>query len=163
MQLPEWAPNIHPLTVHFPLVLLLAAIMFDSAGLFLKRPNFLEKASVVLYILGTISIIITLYTGEAADESLTIPALIEPHVEMHEEWAERTVWFFIIYTAARLLIFFFLKPLRKMFLVPIVLIGFIGVYFLYKTGDHGAELVYGYGLGTGTYSGQMPAHNTAEE
>ena len=29
--IPDWAPNIHPLLVHFPLVLLLVAILVDCA------------------------------------------------------------------------------------------------------------------------------------
>ena len=30
---PEWAPNIHPIIIHFPIVLLIIAVLFDLAGL----------------------------------------------------------------------------------------------------------------------------------
>lgn len=159
MQLPEWAPNLHPLIIHFPIVLLIAAVLFDTAGLFMKNNNWLQKASLILYIFGTVGALAALLSGEAAAESLQIPSAAAPHVEHHEEWAETTLYFFIIYTAARLLIFFFMKSLRKAFLVIAVLIGYVGLYFLYETGDHGAELVYGYGLGTKTLSGQTHEHN----
>ncbi|HEX2984010.1 MAG TPA: DUF2231 domain-containing protein [Ignavibacteriales bacterium] len=159
MQLPEWAPNLHPLLIHFPIVLLIAAVLFDTAGLFMKKNSWLQKASLILYLFGTIGVVAAVLSGDAAKESLNIPNAVAPHVEHHEEWAETTLYFFVIYTAARLLIFFFMNSLRKAFLVIAVLIGYVGLYFLYETGDHGAELVYGYGLGTKTYSGQTHEHS----
>lgn len=34
---PEWAPNVHPLIVHFPIALLFAAVLVDAAALAVRR------------------------------------------------------------------------------------------------------------------------------
>ena len=150
MQLiPDWAPNIHPMIVHFPLVLLVFAILFDIAGLILKKETWLSKSALILYLCGIIAVLITFLTGEAAADSLDIPANVISSVNEHADWAEITLWFFTIYTVIRITVGVAFKSLRKILFVPLVLIGIIGIYFLYQTGDHGAKLVYGYGLGTG--------------
>ncbi|OGU77473.1 MAG: hypothetical protein A2V93_00250 [Ignavibacteria bacterium RBG_16_34_14] len=150
MQLvPDWAPNIHPMIVHFPLVLLILAVLLDVTGLFLKKDNWLTKAGLLLYLLGTIAAVLAFLTGRAASDNLAIPANTIPAVNDHTDWAEITLWFFIIYTIVRLAIGIILKSLTKIIVIPMVLIGFLGIYFLYQTGDRGAKLVFGYGLGTG--------------
>jgi len=146
---PEWAPNIHPMIVHFPLVLLVFAILFDIAGLILKKETWLSKSSLILYLCGITAVLIAFLTGKAAADSLDIPANVISSVNEHADWAEITLWFFAIYIVIRITVGVAFKSLRKILFVPIVLIGIIGIYFLYQTGDHGAKLVYGYGLGTG--------------
>lgn len=152
MQLvPDWAPNIHPMIVHFPLVLLILAVLFDLIGLFLKKFDWIKKSSVLLYFLGTIGAIVAFLTGNTASDSINIPANAFSAVNDHADWAEITLWFFIVYTIIRLGLAFGIKskPLAKIIITPIVLTGLLGIYFLYQTGDQGAKLVFGYGLGTG--------------
>ncbi|MFA5805852.1 MAG: DUF2231 domain-containing protein [Melioribacteraceae bacterium] len=153
MQLiPDWAPNIHPMIVHFPIALLIAAVLLDVLGLFLKRFNWLEKSAFVLYAIGTIMLIITFFTGRSASDGLDIPANVISSVNDHADWAEITMWFFIIYSIVRLSVGFWLKKLNKTIVVPVVLVAFVGVYFLFHTAEYGAKLVYGHGLGTGNIS-----------
>ncbi len=150
MQLvPDWAPNIHPMIVHFPIVLLIAAVLLDVSGLFLNRFNWLKKSAFVLYAIGTIVIIITFFTGRSAADGLDIPAKVISSVNDHADWAETTMWFFIVYSVVRLTIGIWFKSLKKIIVIPFVLAGLLGIYFLYQTADHGAKLVFGYGLGTG--------------
>lgn len=147
--LPDWAPNIHPMIVHFPIVLLMVAIFFDTIHLFIKKYDWLEKSALALYLLGTIAIVITYFTGRAAADGLDIPARVIPAVTDHADWAEITFWFFIAFSVVRLTIGIWFKSLKKIIVIPIVLIGLLGIYFLYQTADYGAKLVFGYGLGTG--------------
>ncbi|SVE05786.1 uncharacterized protein METZ01_LOCUS458640, partial [marine metagenome] len=35
--LPSWAPNLHPLIVHFPIAVLTAAVVADLIDIFLPR------------------------------------------------------------------------------------------------------------------------------
>lgn len=150
MQLiPEWAPNIHPLLVHFPIVLLIAAVLFDTIGLVFKKLKWLEKSALLLYVVGTIAIIVTYFTGQSAADSIDIPSKAIPAVTDHADWAEITLWFFIVFSIVRLSTGLWIKSAKQAFTVVIVIIGFIGIYLLYLTGDHGAKLVFGYGLGTG--------------
>lgn len=147
--LPDWAPNIHPMIVHFPVVLLMIAVLFDIIGLFSTKFDWIKKSSLLLFFLGTIAAVIAFLTGRAASDGLNIPINVVTAVNDHADWAEVTLWFFSIYTIIRLLIVFFFKSLKKVIVIPVVLIGLLGIYFLYQTGDHGAKLVFGYGLGTG--------------
>lgn len=147
--IPDWAPNIHPMIVHFPVVLLMIAVLFDVIGLFFTKFDWLKKSALFLYFLGTIAAVVAFLTGRAASDGLNIPANVINAVNDHADWAEITLWFFSIYTIIRLLIGYFSKSLKKVIVIPIVLLGLLGIYFLYQTGDHGAKLVFGYGLGTG--------------
>lgn len=149
--LPDWAPNIHPLIVHFPLVLLIFAVLFDITGLVLTKFEWIKKSALSLYILGTISAAIAFITGNAASDNINISPNAFSAVNDHADWAEITLWFFSIYTIVRLIFAFGFKriPFARIIIIPLVLSGIIGLYFLYNTGDKGAKLVYGYGLGTG--------------
>lgn len=160
--LPDWAPNIHPMIVHFPLVLLIFAALFDVAGLILKKFTWLEKSALLLYLLGTIAAGVAFLSGRAASDGLDIPSKVISAVNNHADWAEITLWFFIIYTIVRLSFAFGFKliPFAKIIVFPLVLIGLTGIYFLYNTGDRGAKLVFGYGLGTGNI---LTAENMTEQ
>jgi uncharacterized membrane protein len=148
---PDWAPNIHPMIVHFPLVLLILAVLFDLIGLFSTKFEWIKKSSLLLYFLGTIAAIVAFLTGNTASDSIDIPSYAFSAVNDHADWAEITLLFFTIYTIIRLGLAFGFKskPLKKIIITPFVLTGLLGIYFLYQTGDHGARLVFGYGLGTG--------------
>lgn len=162
MQLvPDWAPNIHPMIVHFPIVLLILAVLFDAAGLILKKFTWLEKSALLLYLLGTIAAGVAFLTGRAASDGLDIPLIVMRAVNEHADWAEITLWFFIIYTIVRLSFAFGFKliPFAKIIVIPVVLIGLVGIYFLYQTGDHGAKLVFGHGLGTGNIIAEQEDKN----
>src|SRR5690606_30568038 len=163
MQLvPDWAPNIHPIIVHFPLVLLIIAVLFDLAGLALTKFDWIKKSALLLYFLGTIAAAIAFITGNEASNIIDIPANAFSAVNEHADWAEITLWFFSIYTIVRLSFAIFFKSLKKVFVVPIVLVGIFGIYFLYQTGGHGAQLVFGYGLGTGNLTKQKEQINNTE-
>ncbi len=160
--LPDWAPNIHPVIVHFPLVLLIFAVLFDIAGLVLTKFEWIKKSALSLYIFGTISAAIAFITGNSASDSIIIPSYAFSAVNDHADWAEITLWFFSIYTIVRLIFAFGFKriPFARIIIIPLVLSGIVGLYFLYNTGDKGAKLVYGYGLGTGNI---LKIENTVEQ
>lgn len=153
--LPDWAPNIHPMIVHFPIVLFMVAIFFDVIHLFLKKYDWLEKSSLAIYLLGTIAIVLAFLTGRSAADGLDIPANVIPALTEHADWAEITLWFLVAYSVVRLTIGIWFKSLKKIFVIPVVLIGLLGIYFLYQTADYGAKLVFGYGLGTGNISVEL--------
>lgn len=164
MQLvPDWAPNIHPMIVHFPLVLLILAVLLDIAGLLLTKFEWIKKSALLLYLLGTIAAAVAFITGNEASNVIDIPANAFSAVNEHADWAETSLWFFSIYTIIRLAVGLFFKSLKKVFVVPIVLVGLLGIYFLYQTGDHGAQLVFGYGLGTGNLTKQEKQQNVTAE
>lgn len=60
---PHWIPNLHPLIVHFPIALLVTAVLFDAASLFFSDENWLEKATLALYTTGTLGLIASFLSG----------------------------------------------------------------------------------------------------
>jgi uncharacterized membrane protein len=156
MQLiPDWAPNIHPMIVHFPITLFIIAVFFDVIHLFFKKYDWISKSALALYTLGVIAFVITFFTGRSAADGLDIPTNVIPALTEHADWAEITLWFFITFTIVRLIISFWPKLSNKFIIAVVVVIGFVGIYFLFQTADHGAKLVFGYGLGTGNISVEL--------
>ena len=51
--IPEWAPHVHPLLVHFPIALLITAAVLDLFALLLKHER-LRFAAVLVYVLGAL-------------------------------------------------------------------------------------------------------------
>jgi uncharacterized membrane protein len=145
---PGWAPNIHPLLVHFPIALLSAAIAVDLVGCACWCNKPLRRAATLLYALGTVGAITAYLTGRAASQSIWLPGMAEPVLKEHWDWALRTVWFFTIVTVVRLVL---LRPARREPAVALVaalaLVGLVGLGLLLETGDRGGRLVYQQGVG----------------
>ena len=63
----DWAPNVHPLLVHFPIALLLAAVATDVAGWILRYNRWLRHVATFLYVVGTLTIVATYFLLNAED------------------------------------------------------------------------------------------------
>ena len=74
---PGWAPNIHPLLVHFPIGLLCAAAAVDVVGWLFRRNRLLRQAATVLYVLGTGGAIAAYVTGRAASQTIWLPGMAQ--------------------------------------------------------------------------------------
>jgi len=147
--IPEWAPNIHPLVVHFPIAIILLAVLMDLLNFFLPDSWWDDLKSTILYSIGAVSGIAAYYTGTLAADSVFLPSGAQSVLNEHADWAMWTVWFFGIYVLLRMLLYWYQKMDQKMIRIGLFVIVLPGVFFLYETGDHGAEMVFGYGAGTG--------------
>ncbi|MBU1680627.1 MAG: hypothetical protein KKD86_17525 [Bacteroidetes bacterium] len=150
---PDWAPNIHPIIVHFPIALLIVAVFFHFLSLFFKKPGWLSKTTMSLYVIGSLSSIAAFFSGRAAADSLDLPSNVINTLTDHADWAEYTMWFFGLFTIVYIIFWLFEEKYFKNFaayIKPFLFIfGFSGLFLVYQTGDNGAKMVYGYGLGTG--------------
>jgi uncharacterized membrane protein len=145
----DWAPNIHPLLVHFPIALLLAAVATDVAGWLLLCNKWLRQVATFLYVLGTLTIMATYLTGRAAAQSVWLPGMAQAIVKEHWDWAFRTVWAFGAITVARLVVLWpRSRDPRRVVIAAFALAGVMGVLMLGETGDRGGRLVYQFGVGT---------------
>jgi uncharacterized membrane protein len=146
---PDWAPNIHPLLVHFPIALLLTAAGLDVVGWVLRRNRSLRQAATLLYVVGTGASVAAYVTGRAASQTLWFPGMAQAVVREHWDWAFRTVWFFSMATVVRLVL---LRPSRRepspVIIAALALAGLVGIGLLLETGDRGGRLVYQHGVGT---------------
>lgn len=147
--IPEWAPNIHPMLVHFPIGIIVLATLMNLASLFLPEEWWDEKKNTIIYTIGAVFAIGVYYSGKSAADSVFLPTEAQTVLNDHADWALWLVWFFIVYAVLRIGLHYFKlfkKPITKYAVFIAVL---PGLFFLYETGEYGAKMVFGYGAGTG--------------
>ena len=145
--LPEWAPTLHPLIIHFPIALLFAAALLDGLGLIFRKQTAWRFAAIGLYVLGAVGALASFFTGRQAAEALMLPAEANTSLTEHADLALWTVWFFGIYALVRLVALRLNKQARPIIWGPLMLVGVGGLFLLYETAEHGAQMVYQHGVG----------------
>src|SRR5688572_8083840 len=100
--LPDWAPNIHPLVVHFPIAWWMAAVMVDLIALMLPRAAWADTTAAVLYPAGAVSAAVAYFTGRQAAAAVWTPGMAHLIVEQHWNWALVTTIGFALIALARL-------------------------------------------------------------
>lgn len=146
--MPDWAPNVHPLIVHFPIGLLLTAPGLDAAAWALGCNRSLRFVATVLYVVGTMTLIAAYYTGLAAAETVWLPGMAHAAITDHRDAAFVAVWFFGVLTVVRLVLLWRLRPEpRRAAIAVLVLAGAVGMALIAVTGDRGGRLVYEHGVG----------------
>src|SRR5689334_22480459 len=97
--IPSWS-GLHPLVVHFPIALLLVAIVGVVAGMiWWRNDRSAPLAAVGLMIVGTIGAWVAAASGEAAAELADRTPDISAVLHRHEELAELTRNIFTVLTA----------------------------------------------------------------
>jgi uncharacterized membrane protein len=76
-------PNIHPLIVHFPIVLLYLSVGLEALYLFRRRDYIQKSATLTLY-LGTLSLGVAAFTGWLAHKTVAHSEWSFPIIEKHE-------------------------------------------------------------------------------
>lgn len=132
----------HPLSVHFPVALLIIATVFIAISFF-SNNSLWENSGKLLLILGSIAAWISIYTGNLADGIVSRQICDPTILKDHENFAYYTAWTFSI-ASLLAIVQFLIEGLRKMFVLKIfVLLAMLaGSYFLIKTGHKGASVVY---------------------
>lgn len=147
--IPEWAPNIHPLLVHFPIGIIILAALMNLISLFIPEEWWDEKKNTIVYVIGSVSAIGVYYSGKSAADSIFLPTDAQAVLNNHADWALWLVWFFIVYAVLRIGLHYF-KLFEKEIIKYVTFLAVLpGIFLLYETGEHGAEMVFGYGAGTG--------------
>lgn len=148
--------ELHPLIVHFPIALLLIVPLFIFIGIIYKKYDrccFL--CAFILMLLGTISSIFAVATGEASAQLIDKTPEVQKVITLHWQLAEITRTLFIVLTIIYAIILFapqkFLKkPLERKQIVIINIIFLIvllaGCVLLSYTGHLGGELVHKLGV-----------------
>jgi uncharacterized membrane protein len=132
--------NIHPMFVHFPIALWLAALLFEALAVTFGSEEWHRTAARTLYF-GTLAGIVTIVTGLEAEKSIPPgPAMII--VGIHET-------LMILTTSVAVGLCLFALAFRKNFTAVFrkyLLAGLIVMAILMTLGaDRGAQLVYQYG------------------
>jgi len=145
--LPDWAPNIHPLIIHFPIVIIHLAVLFHFLTLVFRKREWFQDTTIVLYVLGAISILVTYITGRQAADSVVLPPLANPVLTKHADLALRTLWYFGILALVHIVMRWKQFDLRRWIYVSLFVLGAGGLFLIFETAERGAELVYKHGVG----------------
>jgi uncharacterized membrane protein len=84
--IPEWAPNVHPMLIHFPIVLVVLAAAVDAVHL-VRPGQAMGRLAVALWVLGALTAVAAYFTGRAAAETVFIPGMAHVLVDDHRAWA----------------------------------------------------------------------------
>ena len=144
--LPNWAPNFHPLVIHFPIALIIVAAFADLIDTVIGRPKWMASAATMLFVLGSMGAIVACLTGQQALDSVLMPGMAHPLVQAHRTWAIATTVYFSVLTLVRIATAFG-APLAHRYRFVLLLVALVGVLGLQQTAERGGRLVYEQGVG----------------
>ena len=144
--LPDWAPNIHPLIIHFPIALWLVAVFFDFLWV-VRRDNWIKKTTITIYSLAALGSVVAFFSGKQAIDLVAVPFQGEVTASNHSDWGHYTLYFFLAYAVIRLVAYWRQWDKKKAVAIFFFLLGIAGAGMVAKTADLGGKLVYKYGVG----------------
>lgn len=141
---------VHPMLVHFPIVLLITAVAADIIVHLTKKEianrQCLPMIALWALLLGTVSAGLAAIFGDiASDKAISLGYPSGP-IEIHETLALVTIAVFSLYCLLRLLALWRRYPLRGLIGWISVLPGMAGAVLLIVTAYYGGELVYHFGV-----------------
>jgi uncharacterized membrane protein len=146
----------HPVTVHFPIALLLVSTLLLLVSFFLKseqKKNFLNS-SFLLLLLGVLGAWLGLYTGDIAD-GIVSRKICDPTVlKDHELTAQSMTYLFTAAAAIQIIFYFKLLPIVLTKVLPFIVLATMlaGAVLVVRTGHLGASVVYNQGAGVYKHS-----------
>jgi len=133
--------------VHFPIALLFTAAFVDTIGIILKGQDLWRRAAVGLYAAGTLGAVAAWFTGERAADSVFLPTDANALLTEHSDLGHYVLYFFAAYGLIRLVLFAMNMDTKTSTRAIAWLVGLVGIGLVWVTADHGAEMVYRYGVG----------------
>ena len=137
--------HVHPMIVHFPIALLIVGFLTDLASLFIKQ-EFFKQTGFYLLILGALGTVAALLSGEQAGSGLAGQGVLGQAIEQHEEAAELALWLVLI-TALFRIALVLLKKYTGVFKIVALVLFFLSVGAIARTGYYGGKLVYEHAAG----------------
>jgi uncharacterized membrane protein len=136
----QFLGDLHPKLVQFPLVLLLAGLVFDACGLVARSPR-LHFAARALSVAGVFFLLLAFVCGVYAEIWAGRAGIPQEQIERHELVANIASWGFVILTTWRL----FLNDDQRRSLTIYAVVGLCWYGLLVVTGHLGGRLVFQYG------------------
>lgn len=161
--IPEWLPNIHPLVVHFPIALLAVAVIIELVRLVMPERTWLTHTVMLSYVLGTLGLVASFITGRSAAETVDVAGQATTVLTTHEDWALASMIFFIVLTLIRGATLWFTLDRMRSVISGLAVLGLIGMWLVWVTGERGAELVFRHGAGVQAVEQMQHELQTLEE
>ncbi len=138
------ATHLHVMVIHFPIALILTGFMFEIISL-ITNQLFLKQSALVLLIIGTLSVLVAYYTGNAAGDDMEEGTMAKA-MKVHEQAATFVLWISII-TATYYSLNYFLKMHVLWIRIVGIILFTLTVTAISRTGYLGGQLVYKHGAG----------------
>ena len=167
--IPAWAPNLHPLLVHFPVTLLVLAVAVDMTSLLMPARPALRDTATLFYCAGAFMAMAAYFSGLSAAQGTPVSPGESAAVTAHFTWANRTTWFFVFFASLRIAFSYIWQPTARWAAVVVFVAALAGIGMLVMTAEHGGRLVFRHGLGVATVPSSggplwtMPDHPSAPE
>jgi len=135
--------HLHMVVNHFPIIGTILAIGILTAGLLNKNQSIINTAY-VLFIIGAVFGILSMNTGEGAEELVeNIPGIGWKIIHEHEELAEKMALLLDVLGILSLLGFYLQyknNPKQKLVSYFILILGIASLFVIQKVGTSGGEI-----------------------
>lgn len=138
----EIIQHAHPIVVHFPIALILLAVLLDLIRAVRQR-NIPPTCRLFIWLLAAIGVAVAYYTGPGRD-AFGVTNLIKQHAT----FAQWTMWATFLVVAIRLFLWWRkVEAMRGFGLVVYLLIAVLTAGLVMTTGYYGGKMVYDQGVG----------------
>ena len=146
--------DLHPLVIHFPIVCILLAALFDFVAHF-ARIDYLHKTGLALLVGGALLTIPSAYTGESAAESAQhIPEITEL-LHHHQDLSTLALWLSLALAVTRIHLVArkrYAGTRKMLHMAAVACCAALIMWSAYV----GGQLVYEHGAGTAVQKQQVP-------
>lgn len=150
--------HIHPMIVHFPIVLVVLALLADLANLL--RPassesprNTLSGAGTLLAAGAGAMALVAFFLGDMAYDIALDKGIPEDLLETHEGWGTMTAFIVAAIAVVRVVMWWLQKPRAGAYRATALVLSLASVVLVLGTAYFGGDLVYNHGVNVG-----MAAH-----
>lgn len=150
-------PSLHPLVVHFPIVLLILAAVLQLAGMFIYQRMYHYTITVIM---STGAVTAYLAANTFHVHTGTLPPAMADILIQHEKFAAWTVWLSVAAVILKVISLFFGSPSWKSWTqwgTSIVILAVAACVSI--AGHYGAELVHKYGVGAAGHLIEQHGHH----
>jgi len=134
--------HLHPIVVHFPIVMITVALLYDLVFAFWKR-SIKPENGLWLWLIAAVGTWVSVATGPDHDARGNTQ-----YLHLHERLADYTAWAVSILVVFRLWMFLKKnKPIIKGILIVYLLVSVASCTLVLATGFYGGKMVYSDGIG----------------
>ena len=137
----EFLAGIHAKIIHFPIAFLMLYPVIELL-FFITGKEFFNKAAFLFLTIGVVTVFFAVLSGNQAFEIVKDWSAKSREVfNLHQNYANITVW----YSTALLVFKYFMfnkKKLNRTLTVVLILLSFIGSYFVFQAGYYGGKVAH---------------------